>query len=685
MDKHKPITAIPHILHGGDYNPDQWKNYPDILAEDIRLFKLAGINTVSLGIFSWSTLEPEEGKYDFTFFDSVIDNLYKNGIYTILATPSGARPAWLAKKYPEVLRTNSDRRRILFSARHNHCYTSPIYREKVIQINTQLAKHYKDNPAIIAWHISNEMKAECHCEMCQQKFRGWLRNKYNNDLDLLNEQWWTSFWSHTYTSWDQIESPTNPSNIGETCVHGLWLDWNRFCNQQLCDFITECEAVPLRKYTPNIPITTNFMQFFYDRIDYNKFKEAVDFVSWDSYPDWHSSRTSDEMTACQTAFLHDSMRSYLHKPFILMENTPSLANWKPINKLKRPNMNKTSSLQAIAHGSDSVLYFQLRKGRGSSEKFHGAVIDHVGHEHNRVFREVSKLGECLKKLDKVVGSYTNSDAAIIYDIENELAIKSAQGFQKDDKKYVETVLSHYYPFWKNGVCTDVIDSSCDFSGYKILIIPMLYMIKPGVEKRIEQFVANGGTAVMTYMSGMVNENDLCALGGFPSGKLKEVFGIWAEEIDTLYTDEYNFVEYSGKKYTVKDYCEVVHPSTASTLAVYGEDFYKGSGAVFKNEYKSGTAYYIAARDTGELCIDLYEKIINELRPSRTPEAKLPKGVVCTMREDSENKYVFVQNYTDKKQTAIFTDGSAVDMETGAPAGGSIELDSYDSRVLMFKK
>lgn len=679
----KSATKINAMLHGGDYNPDQWADYPEVLSEDIRLMKLAGVNAVSLGIFSWTRLEPEEGKFDFSFFDKVIDNLYQNGIYTLLATPSGARPAWLAKKYPEVLRTRADRQRILFSERHNHCYTSPIYREKVRIINTKLAEHYKDHPGIIAWHISNEFGGECHCELCEKEFREWLKNKYDNDLDKLNKQWWTAFWSHTYTAWEQIESPSNPYDIGEKNVHGLVLDWKRFVTHQTMDFIKN-ETAPLKKLTPHIPVTTNFMQF-YDGLDYSKMKDVVDFVSWDSYPQWHNTKKGDIRVACETAFLHDSMRSYLDKPFILMESTPSHVNWNLINKLKRPNMHKTSSLQAVAHGSDSVMYFQWRKSRGSSEKLHGAVVDHVGHENTRVFREVADVGECLKRLEGVVGSKTNSDVAVIYDFENRLALNEAQGFQRNDKKYPSTLVSHYYPFWKNGVCVDVIDSSYSFDKYKLVIMPMLYMIKPGVEDKIEKFVANGGTAVMTYMSGMVNENDLCCQGGFPAGSLKDVFGIWAEEIDTLYEDERRTVTYDGQCFTVKDYCEIVHPVTANVLAEYNDDFYAGSGAIFENTYKKGKAYYIACRDTGEMTEKLYERLIEELSPNGAPRAKHADGVVLTLREDDDNKYVFVQNYTPDKQNAVLKESGAVDMESGVSAGDTIALDSYGTRVLKFKK
>lgn len=685
MERHDPVVRnVTQLLHGGDYNPDQWMDRPDILAEDIRLMKLAGVNAVSLGIFAWSALEPEEGRYEFGFFDSVMDNLHKNGIHVLLATPSGARPAWMAKKYPEVLRVTPNRERILYAHRHNHCFTSPVYREKVRAMNTALAEHYKDHPAVIAWHVSNEYGGECHCELCQEAFRAWLKKKYNNDLDLLNRQWWTSFWSHTYTAWDQIESPTPPNGRGEAYLHGLTLDWHRFVTHQTVDFMKN-ETAPLRAITPGIPVTTNFMEF-YEELDYSKFGDVLDFVSWDSYPIWHDTGRSNVMTACRTALLHDSMRSYLHKPFLLMESTPSMVNWKEINKPKRPNMHKTSSLQAVAHGSDSVLYFQWRKGRGASEKFHGAVVDHVGHEHTRVFRDVASLGACLKKLECVRGCVTKSDVALIYDNENHTALKGAQGFQKSNKKYIETLTDYYYPFWKNGVSVDVIDSSCDFSGYKVLVLPMLYMIKEGVEARIEQFVANGGTVLMTYLSGMVNDNDLCYLGGFPCGKLKDVFGLWAEEVDTLCPDEHNAVLYNGKSCEVRDYCEIVHAQGAATLATYEHDFYKGSGAAFEHTYKAGKAYYIACRDTGALTQAICDKIIAETAPARTPKADLPEGVVCTMREDEAYQYVFVQNYTEEVQFATFSDDSgAIDMESGLPAGREIELDSFDTRVLRFEK
>ena len=369
MEQSKYTKLYPHILHGGDYNPDQWREHPEIVDEDMRMMKLAGCNVMSIGIFAWTMLEPEEGRYDFSFMDFVMDKLAENGIKAILATPSGARPAWMAQKYPEVMRMNNKRERLLYGMRHNHCYTSTVYRQKTAEINRCLAERYKEHPALLMWHISNEYGGECHCPLCRAAFREWLKEKYHNDLNELNYQWWTNFWSHTYTSWEQIEPP---SPIGEYQLNGLMLDWKRFVTYQTGKFM-ENEISPLREITPNIPVTTNFMDF-YDGLDYFKLRDLVDVVSWDSYPRWHRSEGCVEI-ARRTAAIHDMYRSMKDKPFMLMESTPSLTNWQEINKLKRPGMHILSSFQAVAHGSDTVQYFQWRKSRGGSEKFHGAVVD----------------------------------------------------------------------------------------------------------------------------------------------------------------------------------------------------------------------------------------------------------------------------------------------------------------------
>lgn len=286
-----------YLMHGGDYNPEQWLHMPEILETDIERFKEAKINTVSVGIFSWAKLEPKEGVYEFEWLEKIIDRLYENGISVILATPSGARPHWMADKYPEVLRVNEMRQRNLVGTRHNHCLTSPVYREKVRLINTELVKRLGNHPAVKMWHISNEYGGECHCPLCQDAFRDWLRRKYKT-IDALNDSWCTTFWSHTYDSFEQVESP---SPLGETSIMALKLDWKRFISDQTIDFM-EHEIAAIRAAGSDKPVTTNLMYHF-NQIDYFKLAEKIDVASWDNYPTWH--KKEEWETARDTAFWHD--------------------------------------------------------------------------------------------------------------------------------------------------------------------------------------------------------------------------------------------------------------------------------------------------------------------------------------------------------------------------------------------
>ncbi|MDO5520843.1 MAG: beta-galactosidase, partial [bacterium] len=485
------------FLHGGDYNPEQWLDRPEILKEDIRLMKKAGINEVTLGVFSWACYEPEEGVYTFTWLDEIMDSMYENGILVILATPSGAKPPWMVKKYPEIMRVNEKRERLLYGDRENHCNSSKIYREKVKMIDGMLASRYAKHPALIMWHLTNEMNGVCHCEKCQKKFRKWLKNKYQT-LDRLNAEYNTAFWSHKYTSWDEIESP---STIGDQAVHGLALDYKRFYSDLSIDFL-EMEKKEIRKYSKKTPITTNML--CHDcGIDYTDLGKILDVISWDSYPLWHCGpdKNSEWKEAVRAAFNYDFCRSLKNKPFYLMESTPSNTNWMGACKLKKPGMHLLSSMEAIACGSDSVQYFQWRKSRGSYEKFHGAVIGHSGTDDTRVYKDVCQVGEELQKLSNLQGANTESKVAIIYDWANLRALNELKGLKNDKKEFDEIVMEYYEALVKNYVSVDIIDQATDFSKYDLVIAPMLYLFKPHTEKRIKKYVEKGGTFLLSVFSG----------------------------------------------------------------------------------------------------------------------------------------------------------------------------------------
>jgi len=647
------IFEFEKLCYGGDYNPEQWIDYDGIWNEDIRLMKKAKINCVTLGVFSWSMIEKTENEFDFSWLDEIINKLYQNGIYVILATPSGARPPWLAQKYPDVLRVGEDRVKRLFGGRHNHCLTSPAYREKTAIIAEKLSERYGNHPAVIMWHISNEFSGECHCPHCQQKFREWLKKKYHNNINELNYAWCNTFWSHIYTDWPQIESP---SSIGENIVHGHNLDWKRFISDMTIDFYKN-EVNSVKKHS-TLPVTANFMD--YEELDYYKFSQYVDIITWDNYPEWHNNKESLLDTAFRTSFLHDMFRSMKQKPFLMIESTPSLVNWYSVNKLKAPGMNTLASMQAVAHGSDGVMYFQIRKSRGASEKFHGAIIDHSGSENTRVFCEAAQIGEVLDKNSDIKGGYTKSNVAVVYEFENTWAVNDLWGL-KTERGYRDTCIEHYSAMKRYGVNVDVISKDADFSQYKVISAPMLYMASKETANKIRKYVDNGGTFIATYLTSYVNETDLCHLGGFP-GYLKDVFGIWNEEIDSLY--EENAIIVNSIEYTVKDFCERIHPDKdTEVIGSYKSDFYAGEPAITRHSYGMGTAYYIAARTEQEYLKKIYADIFSDNKIMPIIEY-FNNEISVTQRGDR----IFVMNFSNVKNNIKYQ-------------GKEICLEPYECKIL----
>lgn len=643
MDLQKSLNKF---IYGGDYNPEQWLDRPDILEKDIQLMKKANINTVTLGVFSWSMLEPKEGEFNFKWLEDIIDNLYNNDIKVILATPSGSRPRWLAEKYPEVLRTREDRTRYLYGERHNHCYTSPIYREKVSIINKQLAKRFGNHKAVIMWHISNEYRDECHCPLCQDAFRSWLKEKYNNNIDKLNHAWWTTFWSHTYNSFEQIESP---SSIGDKGLHGLNLDWKRFVTAQTVNFMCH-EIKSLKDAGAKQPSVVNFMDD-YTGLDYYKLAKHVDYVSWDSYPKWHQQQ--DIITAYETGMQHDLMRSMKKKEFLLMESCPVSPNWMNISKLKKPGLLTNASLQAIAHGSNSVQFFQIRQSRGGYEKFHGAVIDHYGQQDTRVFKEVTQIGCLLEKIKEIASTKINAKVAVLYDMESRWAMEDAKGPRNEGLFYHESVLKSYRAFRENGLNTDIINIEQPLSDYKIIAAPMLYMFREGIEERLRKFVNDGGILIMTYWSGIVDETDLCYLGGTPYG-LTDVLGIRSEEIDSLCDNETNYIIPTPnnilnlkKSYNCSHLCDLVRLNGAQAIMNYGDNFYKGYPALTINQYGKGIAYFICTDADENFYRDFYNKVIlnSNIKPILD---NIPDNIEISSRASENKEYIFIQNYSSDK-------------------------------------
>lgn len=658
------------ILFGGDYNPNQWPK--EIWEEDIRIFKKASINSATVNVFSWAKIQPSENCYDFEELDQIIEKLSTEGFDIVLATSTAALPAWMFKKYPEVARTDYDGRHHKFGQRHNACPNSLVYQKYAERLATKLAERYGENPQVTCWHINNEYGGECYCDNCEKAFRVWLKDKYHT-IEALNKAWNMEFWGHTVYEWDEIVLPNALSEgIGydKTAFAGISIDYRRFNSDSLLkNYMMERDAI--RKIDPTTPITTNLMGTF-KGLDYFKWAKEMDLVSWDNYPSYNTPWSLVAMT-------HDLMRGLKEQPFMLMEQTPSQQNWQPYNSLKKPGQMRAQSYQTIAHGADTIQYFQLRRSIGACEKFHGAVIEHVGHEDTRVFRETAALGAELAQLSDIIGTQTQAQVAVIFDWDNYWALEYTSG-PTVDLKYVEQIHRYYRYFYEQNIAVDLVPVDADLSKYKLVAAPVLYMIKEGMQERLTDFVMQGGALLTTYMSGIVDQSDNVHLGGYP-GPLRELAGIWVEEIDALAPEQSNGVslvneELTGTSNLVSD---LIHLENAEALAHYTSNFYAGMPAVTKNTFGDGTVYYFGGQLEDQLQDQLFKTIVEESDITPVIEEATKLEIAC--RENEEAKFFVIINFHEEAQPLPEMFVGKTDLLTGKVLSSEMMLTQYTTFIV----
>jgi len=678
------IRDFKKILHGGDYNPDQWLHAPEVIDEDFRLMKLAGCNAFSIGIFGWTSYERTEGEFCFDWLDRILDRMAEAGNKVILATPSGAKPAWMSKKYPEIRRVNATDWREPHWHRHNHCWSSPVYREKVRIINTRLAERYSGHPALAMWHVSNELgnddlAGQCHCGLCLGNWRRWLEEKYGT-IEKLNRAWWASFWSHEFTAWDEID-PRDWS------MDGLSIDWLRFRNWQIQDWY-DFEAGTLRPFTPHIPITTNFMGLL-SWINYAEMAAKVDVIMDDQYPAYEIDDPGLIRSAVLISFKNNLYRCFKpEKPWMLIESCPDAPQWKSRMRPKPAALHQCEMIQALGHGAEGTCYFQWRKGLGSREKLSGAVVDHSGREDGRVFRGVAELSDHYSRLAPILGSVTWAQVGIVYDWEARWGLENSDGAAGKNGAYDAVACAHYQPFWEQGINVDVFDSSHDFASYRLLILPQLWMLKPGVAERLRVFVESGGILVATCYLGICDESNLCFTGGWPGGGLMDLFGIWNEEYDTLPAErrislalaESNPLGLKGD-FEAKELCAILHNTDADVVATHREGLFAGGPAITVKHHGSGQAWYVGARLEPDSLRAFHRTFIERLALEKSVDAELPCGVTAQSRNGKDADFVFFQNFTPHSKTVPLGSLIGRDLISGGMVSGTIELPPAGSTVI----
>lgn len=664
------------MLHGGDYNPEQWRHRPELLDEDALLMRQAGMTAASVGIFSWAALQPGPDSWDFTWLDAVFARLQAQGVGILLATPSAARPLWLAED-AEVRRMRSDGTREDPGGRHSFCATSPRWRAAVAEIDRRLAERYAGHPALLGWHISNEFggaaeNGRCHCPRCIAGFQGWLRRRFGDDLDALNRAWNSAFWSHSYQDWAQIR-PCDRSN------DGLMLAWHRWCSDLVLD-VVRLEKAAIRSASA-APITTN-MHGPMDFYDHGAVARELDFVSYDCYPDIDGSLRDAEAVAA-ASFYDGCMRGLAGgRPWLLMESCPSQPQYKPRMRLKRPGMHRTLSLAHVAGGSDGVCYFQWRAGSNGHEKHHGAVLMQDAPTDTRVFREVAELGADLARLGGVVGAACPAPVGIVCDVHSTWARRVSGGFQGEPAP-AELAMTHHRCFHECGIHADLVDADSDLTRFSLVVVPGVALLRPGFAKRVEAALAAGAQVLIDALSGWYDDEAAMVAGGRP-GPLAGLLGLGAsEEMDVLRTDERVALTVTGGWLPAGTHaighCDLVRLAGAEALATYAGEFYAGRPALTRHRHGAGTAWYLGCRLERPALAHLLARLANAagIRP---PLPAIPAGVVVRERIQPGRRYLFVLNPQPQAvQVAVGPGWSDALGEATMPA--TLDLAGHQARVL----
>ncbi|MFH8575292.1 beta-galactosidase [Streptomyces zaomyceticus] len=661
--------GLHRLAFGGDYNPEQWPE--SVWQEDVRLMREAGVTMVSVGIFSWALLEPEPGRYDFDWLDRLLDLLHEHGVRVDLGTPTVAPPAWFYRAHPEALPVTAEGVRYSYGSRGAICHSSAAYRAAATGITTELARRYGSHPALALWHVHNEYGvpvSACYCDGCAAHFRRWLHEAHGS-VEAVNEAWGTAFWGQHYSSYEEIDPPRVTPTVGNPAQQ---LDYRRFADATIRENF-RAERDILHELAPGIPVTTNFMTALSqcDSLDYWAWGREVDLVTNDHYL-----MTDGRRTHVNLAMAADLTRSVAGgAPWLLLEHSTSGVNWQARNPAKRPGEMARNSLAHVARGSEGAMFFQWRQSRRGAEKFHSAMVPHGGTD-TRIWREVVALGAGLEALEEVRGTRTVPDVAVLWDWHSWWA-QNLEWRPNEAHDARERADSFYETLYDRHLTVDFAHPESDLSAYPLVVVPALYLMTEAAGQNLREYVENGGTLVVSYFSGIVDEHDAVHPGAYP-GALRDVLGLTVEEWSPLLDDQRVRIDGPGGASLTGDvWTEFVRPRGAEAVWTYADGPAAGGPAVTRHRLGRGTAWYVSTRlDAASL--DAIVAAAGE-DAGIASRSGLPRDVEVVRRAgDGGRRYLFALNHS-AEDAEVPLDGSGTELLTGA-AGGTAVATPVDGKL-----
>lgn len=652
------FSPIPGFAFGGDYNAEQWPE--EVWTADVRLMAQAGVNLVTVGVFAWAMLETAPGRYEFGWLDRLLDLLAAHDIAVDLATATASPPPWFSHAHPDSLPVGPDGHRLWWGSRQAYCPSSPEYRAAATALVAQIARRYAGHPALAMWHVNNEYGchvARCWCDRSASAFRAWLRRRYGDDLDTLNAAWGTTFWSQRYTDWAQIIPPRDTPSFPNPTQQ---LDFYRFSSDELLACY-RAERDVLRRLSPGVPVTTNFLVDRFS-VDFWSWADEVDLVAMDHYL---VAERADPYA--HLAFIADLARSLAGgRPWMLMEHATSAVNWQPRNLAKPPGRLRRDSLAHVARGSDAVCYFQWRASRSGAEKWHSGMVPHAGTD-TKVWREVVALGAELASLAEITGSEVVADVAILLDWSSIWA-QSHPCQPSVDADPVAVIEQWHAVLRSVGITCDFARPGGNLSGYRLVLVPALYLVSDADAANLADWVAVGGTVLIGPYAGVVDEHDHVRLGGY--GVWRELLGVRVEEFFPLA---------AGERVTLSDgtagqiWTELTTIADAEVLVTYADGPLTGGPALTRRRAGDGTAYYLTTRLDDPALRTLLTRVAAEAGVA--PAASVPPGVEAVRRRHPDGReYLFLANDTAVAVTVaaegeVLTGGQATADGVRVPPGG----------------
>ncbi|NIM93403.1 MAG: beta-galactosidase [Anaerolineales bacterium] len=656
---------------GADYYPEHWPETRWF--EDARLMAEAGFNIVRMAEFAWSFMEPEDGKFEFAWLDRAIETLAAQDIHVVLGTPTASPPPWLMAKQEDLFLVREDGVRATYGLRREYCINNPLYHQHTERIVTKMAEHFANHSDVIGWQIDNEFGNRCYCEICRKGFLGWLQKRYQS-LEEVNDVWGTAFWSHIYTDWSQIPVP-----LKREVAHnpGLHLDYKRFMSDSFRQY-QKLQIDIIRQQTEEQFITHNLMGFGFDQLNYYDNAEDLDFVSWDNYKrmQWDMNAAIDPSSAALSA---DTMRGLKKKNFWVMEQQSGGGGWDIVAIPPKPGELRLWTYQSVAHGADAILYFRWRTCRTGTEQYWHGVLDHYGIPGRR-YEEVSHVGMELQIIGKAIhGSQVRAPVAIMQSYDTRFAFQ----VQPTNPRfgYEAHIHDFYRAFFHHNIPVDIVSEKDELEGYKLVLVPAMYVLTEETVSNLERFVDSGGLLVFTPRTGVKDETNKVVNMKLP-GLVTKLAGVEVEEYVSMPEDEDNQVNFEllnlKGMFPVSVWADVLKPTTAQIVARYGSDYYAGCAAVTINEFESGEVIYIGTMGDEAFYGYVVEWLL-ELS-GLEPFLYTPGGVEVAERWQGDQRILFILNHT-AEEVVVHLPFGMTNLLTNEGIEESVPLAPFDLCVL----